>query len=52
MQQEILSIITGAVVGVVFGVVGATVPAPPNIAGVLGIVGITIGYAVTTAIRG
>ena len=46
-----MSLITGGLVGVLFGVAGAAVPAPPNIAGVLGIVGITVGYSVISLVR-
>ena len=51
MMQEIISLATGLCVGAVFGFVGAAVPAPPNVAGILGIVGITLGYVAMTAIR-
>lgn len=47
----IISLVTGLAVGAVFGFTGAAVPAPPTIAGVLGIVGITIGFAAMTMIR-
>lgn len=43
-MDYIIPLITGAAVGFVFSVVGAYVPAPPNIQGVLGVVGITVGY--------
>lgn len=51
MMQEIISLATGLGVGAVFGFAGAAVPAPPNVAGILGIVGITLGYVAMTAIR-
>jgi hypothetical protein len=43
--EIVISLISGLLVGGFFGAVGAAVPAPPNVAGVLGIVGITLGYA-------
>ena len=38
----------GILVGLTFGFTRLPVPAPPTIAGVLGIVGITIGWQVAT----
>jgi len=42
----------GILVGVTFGFTRMPVPAPPTIAGVLGIVGITIGWQLATWIAG
>jgi len=39
-----VALLTGAIAGGVFGLVGVPIPAPPNLAGVLGIVGIFVGY--------
>jgi XapX domain-containing protein len=50
--EVVVALITGAMVGAVFAVVGSTVPAPPNLAGLMGVIGITAGYAITTSIRG
>jgi len=36
--------VTGLIAGVVFGLLGVPIPAPPELAGVLGIVGIFVGY--------
>ena len=52
MVEVLLSVVTGIVVGGVFALVGATVPAPPNLAGVMGVVGITLGYLVVIGLRG
>lgn len=52
MQQEVISLLTGAVVGTAFGIIGAAVPAPPNLAGLLGVVGITVGYTIVALVRG
>ncbi len=35
---------TGLIAGVVFGLLGVPIPAPPELAGILGIVGIFVGY--------
>lgn len=42
----------GILVGLTFGFTRLPVPAPPTIAGVLGIVGITIGWQVATWVTG
>jgi XapX domain-containing protein len=44
---EIESLAVGVVVGVVFSRLGLPIPAPPALAGVLGIVGIYLGYRVS-----
>ena len=43
-MDYIIPLITGVLVGGLFSAVGAYVPAPPNIQGVLGVVGITLGF--------
>lgn len=40
----ILATLTGVATGVAFGLLDVPIPAPPNIAGVMGIVGILVGY--------
>lgn len=52
MTEYLLPLITGGIVGAAFAIAGATVPAPPNIPGVLGVVGITLGYMVVAHFRG
>ena len=44
MKDIILTTITGIGVGTVFGIFKLPVPAPPVFAGVMGIVGLWIGY--------
>lgn len=51
MFEIVISLISGLLVGGFFGAVGAAVPAPPNAAGVLGIVGITLGYAFMNSLK-
>lgn len=46
MRESILSLITGSFCGVAFALVKLPVPAPPAISGVLGIVGLWIGYKI------
>lgn len=42
----LLALLTGFLTGAVFRLMNVPVPAPPNAAGVLGIVGIYLGYVV------
>jgi len=44
-RDILLAMVTGAFAGFVFGKLRLPVPAPPTLAGVLGILGMTIGYA-------
>ena len=41
---SVLALLTGLLTGGIFAVLEAPIPAPPNLAGVLGIVGIYLGY--------
>ncbi len=43
-QQLVLSFLTGFVVGAIFRVLKLPIPAPQDLAGILGIVGIFAGY--------
>jgi len=47
----ILSFITGVMVGVVFSLLKLPIPAPNNLAGVLGIVGIFIGMIIINILK-
>jgi XapX domain-containing protein len=40
----LLALVTGFIAGAVFAFVGVPIPAPPELAGVLGIVGIYLGF--------
>ncbi|WP_018923209.1 XapX domain-containing protein [Salsuginibacillus kocurii] len=44
MKEVILALATGMFVGFLFGLFRLPVPAPPALAGVMGIVGIFLGY--------
>jgi XapX domain-containing protein len=50
MIQVALSVVTGAVCGVVFALMKLPVPAPPVFAGVAGIVGLWAGYAIISKV--
>jgi len=43
-KEWFFALVTGAVVGFAFAKLKLPVPAPPTLAGVLGIIGITFGY--------
>lgn len=44
LAVPVFALLTGLFTGVLFGVLRAPIPAPPNLAGVLGILGIYLGY--------
>lgn len=46
MKEVLLSLGTGAVVGFLFAFLKLPIPAPPALAGVVGIVGIYIGFKI------
>ncbi|MHB9146626.1 MAG: XapX domain-containing protein [Symbiobacteriia bacterium] len=47
-RDLVLALVTGAVAGFAFGKLHLPVPAPPTLAGILGIAGLAIGYALAT----
>ncbi|KMJ56328.1 XapX domain-containing protein [Bacillus sp. LL01] len=44
MQEIILAIIAGLIVGFVFALIKLPIPAPPALPGIMGIFGIYLGY--------
>jgi len=44
MQEVILALIAGALVGFLFALIKLPIPAPPALAGVMGIVGVYLGF--------
>jgi XapX domain-containing protein len=50
MKDIILTTLVGAVVGGIFSAFKLPIPAPPVFAGLMGIVGLWIGYALITKI--
>lgn len=44
MREIILALVTGFIAGAVFAGLKLPVPAPPTLAGVMGIVGLFLGY--------
>jgi XapX domain-containing protein len=43
-SQLVLALLTGVFAGALFSVIKTPIPAPPNLPGILGIVGIYLGY--------
>ena len=46
MKESLLATLTGAVCGFVFAKLNLPIPAPPVLAGIMGIVGIFLGYKI------
>lgn len=44
IRDALLALFVGLIAGVVFALAKLPVPAPPTVAGVLGILGITVGW--------
>lgn len=44
VSQLVLALLTGIFAGALFSVIQVPIPAPPNLPGILGIVGIFLGY--------
>ncbi|MBE3587359.1 MAG: DUF1427 family protein [Thermoanaerobacteraceae bacterium] len=44
MKESLLALLTGFLAGAVFAWLKLPVPAPPTLAGVMGIVGLFLGY--------
>ena len=42
----VLALVTGFLTGAVFRFLNVPIPAPPNVSGILGIVGVYLGYVV------
>ena len=50
MKDVLYTTLTGVAVGGVFSLLRLPIPAPPVFAGLMGIVGLWIGYAVVTKV--
>lgn len=44
IQEVLLAILAGAIVGFLFGVIKLPIPAPPALPGVMGIFGVYLGF--------
>lgn len=51
-METLSSLAVGLVVGVGLAAIGVSVPAPPTISGVAGILGMTLGFIIVRAIKG
>ncbi|MCP8969121.1 XapX domain-containing protein [Ectobacillus ponti] len=47
-MQAILALVSGLIVGVLFSALKLPLPAPPTLVGILGIVGIYLGFQLYT----
>jgi len=52
LREIILAFLTGFLTGVVFSLARLPIPAPPTLAGIMGIVGIFVGYLVVRYLTG
>lgn len=43
-MEQLLAILAGFIVGIVFSAIRLPIPAPPTLSGLLGIAGIYLGY--------
>lgn len=44
MQEILMSLLAGLIVGIVFAFLRLPIPAPPVLSGIMGIIGIFLGY--------
>jgi XapX domain-containing protein len=51
-MPEVMALVAGTALGFVFAIMRLPIPAPPTLAGVLGIVGITAGYFIAGKVFG
>jgi XapX domain-containing protein len=51
-MEQFLSVLAGLIVGVVFAAIRLPIPAPPTLSGILGIVGLYLGYQAFHWIKG
>ncbi|MCX7569654.1 DUF1427 family protein [Tumebacillus sp. DT12] len=52
MKISLLALVTGLVAGVVFTLLKLPLPAPPALPGILGIIGIFLGYKLVEWVKG
>lgn len=48
MKDYILPLLTGSATGALFSLLKLPIPAPPALAGILGIIGIWLGFAIVS----
>lgn len=51
VQVSVLALLTGMILGGIFAYIQVPIPAPPELPGLLGIVGIYVGYRAIDASR-
>lgn len=50
MHQAILAAVSGLIVGSLFSFLNLPIPAPPTLSGVMGIIGIYLGFIITKSL--
>ena len=50
MNQVLISTVTGLIVGGLFSILNLPIPAPPTLSGIMGIVGIYLGFLLINAL--
>ena len=50
-MTELYALLTGLAVGILFSLLKLPIPAPPALAGILGIIGIWAGFAIVNLFR-
>lgn len=51
MRLVLLSLLTGAAVGVVFSLLNLPIPAPTALPGIAGVTGVWVGYEIVRVLR-
>ncbi len=52
MKDIFMAFLTGLITGAIFSLIKLPIPAPPTLAGVMGIVGIFVGYIIVKHLTG
>ena len=52
IMPELMSLLAGTAMGFAFAIMRLPIPAPPTLAGILGIVGITVGFFLASKLIG
>lgn len=51
-MHNFYALLTGMIVGILFSLFKLPIPAPPTLAGILGIVGVYLGYLIINHFKG
>lgn len=50
-MSYLAALVTGGIAGLIFALAKLPIPAPPALSGIVGIIGIWLGYAIVNGIR-